>query len=74
MSVNLNEYELLAWPSVVGRYNFILASTRSLNALQAMKAKAVQARKLLGISELCHTHRTGYLFVKIVQQGLDIHD
>ena len=49
-------------------------SARSLNPLQAVKTKAVQTWQLLWISELDHTHRTGYFFMKIVQQGLNIHD
>ena len=51
-----------------------LESARSLNLLEAVKAKAVQTWQLLWISELGHTHRTGYFFMKIVQQGLNIHD
>ena len=45
-----------------------------LNPLQTVKAKAVQARQLLWICELCHTHRAGYFFMKIVQEVLDIHN
>ena len=47
-------------------------SARLLNALQAVKAKAVQTWQLLWISELGHTHRTGYFFMKIVQHTLNV--
>jgi len=34
----------------------------------------VQARQLLWLSKGAHTHRTRYVFMKIIQQGLYIHD
>ena len=48
-------------------------AARSLNSVQAVKTETVQTRQLLWISECTHTHRTGYLIMKIVQQGLYIH-
>ena len=46
--------------------NHIGVGTRSLNPIQAVKAKAVQARQLFWLCELAHTHRTRNLFMKII--------
>ena len=53
--------------------NHIGVGTRSLNPIQAVKAKAVQARQLFWVCELAHTHGTRNLFMKISEQGFDIH-
>ena len=60
--------------SALRAFYFVPETTRSLNPTQTLKTKAVQARKLLWICELAHTHRTTYFLMKIVQQGLNIHD
>ena len=49
-------------------------AARSLNSVQAVKTETVQTRQLLWISECTHTHRAGYFIMKIVQQGLYIHE
>ena len=46
--------------------NHIGVGTRSLNPIQAVKAKAVQARQLFWVRELAHTHRTRNLFMQII--------
>ena len=58
----------------LGAYNFTMDAARSLNSVQAVKTETVQTRQLLWISECAHTHRTGYFIMKIVQQGLYIHE
>ena len=60
--------------SALRAFYFIPETTRLLNSAQAMETKAVQARQLLWICEPAHTHRTTNFLMKIVQQGLNIHD
>ena len=58
----------------LGACNFAMAAARSLNSVQAMKTETVQTRQLFGISECALAHWTGYFIMKIVQQGLYIHE
>ena len=46
--------------------NHIWVGTRSLNPVQAMKSKTLQARQLFWICEIAHTRRTRKLLVKII--------
>ena len=46
--------------------NHIGVGARSLNPIQAVKAKAVQARQLFWVCELAPTHGTRNLFMKII--------
>ena len=60
--------------SALRAFYFVPETTRSLNPAQALETKVVQARQLLWICELAHAHRTTYFLMKIVQQGLNIHE
>ena len=46
----------------------------TLKLVQTVQAETVQAGQLLWLGEHAHTHRTGYFVMKIIKQGLYIHD
>ena len=54
------------------RYD-ILTWTCLMNTVQTFKTEAVQARQLFWLGKGAHTHRTGYLIMKIIEQSLNIH-
>ena len=62
------DLESLDWKilSTFGTFDSISVSARSLNPVQTVQAKTVQARQLLWISELAHAHKTADLFMEIV--------